>query len=169
MKKSLHILAVESAAPRQLVYHSLLQRAGHALSQATTAAEGLEMFQSRRPDAVILDLGLPDGNGLELMAGMRAIDADVPVVVTTANGSMTMAIEAMRAGAADFLIKPVDEQRLLAALEGAVLAARGAGDAPDRGTGGQPAGFIGTSPAMQEVYRPHPRAGAFDGHGLHHR
>lgn len=148
MQPPLHILVLESAAPGQLVYSTALPRLGHRLSQATTAEDGLAMFREGQADVVILDLGLPDRDGLDLLAEVRTLAPQVPVIVTTANGSMNKAIEAMRAGAADFLIKPFDMQRLEVALNNAVTA-QGRMEPADRRA---PEGLIGSSPAMMQVH-----------------
>ncbi len=90
--------------------------------EAFASSEGvLESVQSRPPQAVLLDLFLPGVGGIELMRRIRALDASQAVVVLTAHGSVEQAVEAMRAGAQDFLTKPVRldvlEQTLLRAAE----------------------------------------------------
>jgi DNA-binding NtrC family response regulator len=90
--------------------------------EAFASAEGvLESVRSRPPQAVLLDLFLPGVTGLELLASIRALDPSQAVVVLTAHGSVEQAVEAMRAGAQDFLTKPVRldvlEQTLLRAAE----------------------------------------------------
>ena len=117
---------------------------------AATAAEGLAAFRASGTEVVLLDLMLPDRDGLDLMAEMLRERPATRVVVITANGSIGKAVEAMRAGAHDFLVKPFDEQRFLAAVENAappraVPAAPAAQPAP------APAGFIGSSPPMHRV------------------
>jgi DNA-binding NtrC family response regulator len=80
--------------------------------QAATAAEAIERVRDSYPDLILLDQRLPDGDGLELIARIRAIDADVPVVVLTGNGSTDLAVEALKMGAADYLEKPFKLERL---------------------------------------------------------
>ncbi len=148
------LLLVEDTATLALVYRSVLTRAGYAVETAGTLADAREACERVRPGLVLLDLQLPDGDGLELLASLRREAPETRVIVITANGSINRAVEAMRAGAFDFLVKPFDEARLLSAVAnaGATLGGPGeddAGDAPSKGF----QGFIGRSPAMDEIYR----------------
>src|SRR5260370_37964461 len=79
---------------------------------ARTAAEGLEQLREGHPDVVVLDLQLPDRSGLDVFEEIRTIDPKRPVVFITAHGSSETAIEAMKAGAFDYLVKPVGLERL---------------------------------------------------------
>src|SRR5690348_6791322 len=75
---------------------------------AQTAAEGLRLFEQRRPDAAILDVRLPDHSGLEVFRRMHQADPRIPVILVTGHGTAETAIEAMRLGAYDYLVKPLD-------------------------------------------------------------
>ena len=75
---------------------------------ASSAAEGLELVAQRRPDVVLLDIVLPDHSGLELFERIAAIDAKLPVIFITASGTSDTAIEAMKLGAYDYLVKPLE-------------------------------------------------------------
>ena len=79
---------------------------------AQTGAEGLECIAATPPDVILLDLRLPDQSGLEVLMQIRAIDARIPVVFITLSRSADSAIEAMRHGAYDYLLKPLDLQKL---------------------------------------------------------
>jgi DNA-binding NtrC family response regulator len=91
---------------------------------ARTAAEGLEQMRESHPDVIVLDLQLPDRWGLDVFEEIRTIDPKRPVVFITAHGTTETAIEAMKAGAFDYLVKPVDLERLSQILERAFEAAR---------------------------------------------
>jgi two-component system nitrogen regulation response regulator GlnG len=82
------------------------------VSTVGTAREGLESIRQDAPDAVILDVRLPDMLGLDAYALIRQIDARLPVIVITAHGSTETAIEAMKLGAFDYLLKPLDLDQL---------------------------------------------------------
>lgn len=91
---------------------------------AGTAAEGLEVFQSEGADVIVLDLQLPDRSGLELFHDFRALDPHCPVVFMTAHGTADTAIEAMKHGAFDYQVKPVDLEQFTQLLGRAFEAAR---------------------------------------------
>jgi two-component system nitrogen regulation response regulator GlnG len=91
---------------------------------AATAAEGLAIIRDRRPDVVVLDLQLPDRNGLEVFQEVHAQDPKRPVIFITAHGTTDTAIEAMKGGAFDYLVKPLDLERLSQVLDRAIEAAR---------------------------------------------
>src|SRR5262245_62046462 len=91
---------------------------------AGTVAEGVHTFQAERPEVVVLDLMLPDGTGLQAFETIREISPKQPVVFITAHGTSTTAIEAMKRGAFDYLIKPLDFTRVSNILRRAFEAAR---------------------------------------------
>jgi DNA-binding NtrC family response regulator len=88
---------------------------GHETSTAATGAEGLTTQATWAADLVFLDVGLPDQNGLEVLRELKRLSPDTPVVMLTGNDSSRLAVEAMRLGAEDYLIKPgePDEIKLL--------------------------------------------------------
>ncbi len=154
------VLLIEDTASLQLVYRSVLASAGYRVSVASTAADGLAQFRSLQPAVVLLDLILPDRDGLMLMQDMLALRPETCVIAITANGSVNRAVEAMRAGAHDFLVKPFDENRLLGAVQNA-LAERVPRKAPsqpheplqqDRAMLQDGSSFIGSSETMQRVH-----------------
>jgi len=148
------ILLIEDTPSLQMVYEAVLSKAGFAVLSAGTAGAGLAAFQAHDPKVVLLDLMLPDRPGMEAMADMLSLSPGVRIIVITANGSIIRAVEAMRAGAFDFLVKPFDETRLIAAVENARAQS---GDLPSAEAQPGPAGtrfqgFIGSSNKMCEIY-----------------
>jgi two-component system nitrogen regulation response regulator GlnG len=91
---------------------------------AATAAAGIEALREHCPDVIVLDLQLPDRSGLEVFKDLQALDAKRPVIFITAHGTTETAIEAMKRGAFDYLVKPVDLGRLSQILTRAFAAAR---------------------------------------------
>src|SRR5262245_11311115 len=79
-----------------------------AVLTARTSRQGIEAGERQRPDAVILDVRLPDLSGLEAFDRIRALDPRLPVIVITAYAATETAIEAMKRGALEYLLKPVD-------------------------------------------------------------
>ncbi len=153
------ILVVEDTPSLQMIYRSVLAAAGFHVLLASTAAEGLQQVRTHAPGIVLLDLMLPDRDGLALLRDILALAPQTCVIVMTANSSVTRAVEAMRAGAHDFLVKPFEEDRFLSA----VLAAEQGQSPPQTRQAQRPrpgaAGsadrsiFIGSSAAMAQVHR----------------
>ncbi len=84
----------------------------HRVEIAHTGVGGLERVAAACPDVILLDLRLPDQSGLDVLTQLRRIDARIPVVFVTVVRSADSAIEAMRHGAYDYLLKPIDLQKL---------------------------------------------------------
>ncbi|WP_253944153.1 sigma-54-dependent transcriptional regulator [Pseudogemmobacter hezensis] len=122
----LPVLLVEETPSLLFVYRSVLSAAGIEAYPTTTAAEALQLLHQVRPGVVVLDLMLPDRDGLALMSEMLAVNPDLCVVVMSAQDSVDRAVAAMRAGAFDFLLKPFEENRFLAAIRAAQDAAQNA-------------------------------------------
>ncbi len=130
---------------------------GLELVTARTAREALELVRTAAPDAVVLDIRLPDGSGLDVFDAARAADPHLPVVVITAHGTTDTAIEAMKRGAFEYLLKPVDLHQLQEVV-GRALALRRMQAVPavlDPGADADPGAdvIVGRSPAMQEVFK----------------
>jgi two-component system nitrogen regulation response regulator GlnG len=129
-----------------------------AIRISSTAADAVHEFRTYRPDAVLCDVRLPDRSGLDLLAELRTIDPKVPVILMTGFGTSETAIEAMRRGAYDYLLKPLDPDQLeelvhrafevgrLMRVPTKVITANPLLNGPE-----DP--FIGASPAMQEVFK----------------
>lgn len=147
------VLLIENTVSLQVTYASVLRQNGYQVTTAGTAAAGLASFRETAPQAVIIDLALPDRDGIDLMTELLALSPATPIIVITANGSTSLAVEAMRAGAHDFLVRPFDEQRLLNAVGNAVAAGSLAGmtETADRAPP-SPGDFVGSSAAMAQVY-----------------
>jgi DNA-binding NtrC family response regulator len=90
-----------------------LERQGHAVVEARDQPEAVRLLQQAQPALVLSDLRLPEGDGFGVLRASKEIDADVPVIVMTAYGSIEDAVTAMKEGALDFLAKPVDPDHLL--------------------------------------------------------
>jgi len=147
------VLLVEDTPTLSSIYETLLTRGGYRVDCAFSAAEAMARHGAGAHRVVLLDLMLPDGDGLDVLRAMRATDPGVRAIVITANGSINRAVEAMRDGAFDFLVKPFDDNRLMRAVE---AACESVGEAPaparDAPPDGGFHGFIGGSAAMREIY-----------------
>jgi two-component system nitrogen regulation response regulator GlnG len=130
----------------------------HRVEIARTGREGLERVADVRPDVILLDLRLPDQSGLDVLKQLRQVDARIPVVLITAVRSAESAIEAMRQGAYEYLLKPLDVQKLDRVIGEALNVARFmrdpavvVGKPPEDDQPGE--AIVGSCPAMQEVYK----------------
>ena len=130
----------------------------HRVEVAYTGSEGLKCIGAAPPDVIILDLRLPDQSGLEVLNQIRAVDARIPVVFVTVVRSADSAIEAMRHGAYDYLLKPLDVQKLDRVIGEALKVARlmrepavVAETPPDEELPGE--AIIGSCPGMQVAYK----------------
>jgi len=104
----------------------------YEVREAPDAAAALDLARAETPERAIVDLRMPGPSGLDLVRSLKALDPSTEIVVLTGYGSIATAMEAVRLGARDYLIKPVDVDRIVAALEGSA--------------GGNPAG-----PALEET------------------
>jgi two-component system repressor protein LuxO len=150
------ILLVEDTRALAELYRSYLREAPWSLTLASTAAEARAALDATGADVVLLDLRLPDADGLDLLREIRGRPDAPPVIVITANGSVSTAVAAMQAGAVDFLVKPFPQERLLVTLRNALERVRLAREvATLKGAVERDSycGFIGAAPAMQAVYR----------------
>ena len=118
------ILLVEDKESLRRVLRLTLENAGYKVNESADAREAINEI-SRAPHRLVLtDLRMPNGTGLDVLRAARAADADIPVIVMTAFGSIDEAVQAMKDGAHDFLQKPVDSNHLLLLVERALEQAR---------------------------------------------
>ena len=119
--KSLRILLVEDNAVNQMLAMAILKKAGHRVDLATDGIEGVEGVRNNHYDVVLMDIQMPNMDGLEATRRIRAMDnpskADVYIVAITANALLGDRETCLSAGMNDYLPKPIDQKRLLAALE----------------------------------------------------
>lgn len=107
------VLVVEDEARMRSFLQALLGSHGYGVALASTAAEAVREIATRNPDIVVLDLGLPDADGLEVLARVREW-SDVPVIVVSARGQEQDKVDALDLGADDYLTKPFGSEELLA-------------------------------------------------------
>ena len=92
----------------------------YEVREAPDAAAALDLARAETPERAIVDLRMPGSSGLDLVRSLKALDPSTAIVVLTGYGSIATAMEAVRLGARDYLTKPVDVDRIVAALEGSV-------------------------------------------------
>ena len=138
----------------------LAQRMGHTAEAVGSAELGLRAAEQHQPDAIVLDVRLPGMTGLEAIEKFQALWPDVPVVIITAYGDLETAVEAVRRGAFEYLVKPFDLQlaeRTITRALAASQAKANVGDSPISPSASEsPSGnqkIVGKSPAMQAVFK----------------
>src|SRR6185312_8321669 len=148
------LLLVEDTPSILHLYHEFLAKLDIELIDATTGARALEALREAIPEIVLLDLELPDANGIEILRSIRARNLPCAVIVVTAHGSVKVAVEAMREGAYDFIVKPFAPDRLIVTVRNALdkrrletLAA-----ASDVAKSGRFCNLLGASLPMRGVY-----------------
>ena len=108
------ILLVDDAAFMRKVIKDTLSKAGYTdLHEAVDGADAVEKFNSLKPDLVLMDIMMPNMDGLEALKAIRAADGNANVVMCSAMGQETMVIDAIRSGAKDFIVKPFKGERVL--------------------------------------------------------
>jgi len=101
-----------------------LEEKGYQAVTAHTAGEGLKVAARQQTDLVLLDLKLPDGNGLDVLGEIRKTDSDLPVIVLTGHAAVESAVQAMKLGAYDYLEKPINLAQLTAGVAAALESRR---------------------------------------------
>jgi two-component system nitrogen regulation response regulator GlnG len=151
------LLAIDDESAILSVLRVAFAEPEYKLYTASTAAEGLHLFFEHRPDVVLLDVRLPDMSGLDLFRRLHESDAKVPVILMTGFGTAATAIEAMRLGAFEYLLKPPDPDHLTELVARACkiseLMRVPAMIADDEAATDSSDVLVGRCPAVQEVYK----------------
>ena len=155
------IMLVDSNDATAATNSAVLKTSGLTIVRATNGAAALQMMRTRAVACIVLDLGAPSGtnrtaNESGLLREFRGAEQSPAVVVLTSDGSLSAAVECVRAGAFDYLVRPFSANRLIAALEAALASARPRA-APQARVAAVPrdsdfGGFVGRSKAMLTVY-----------------
>jgi DNA-binding NtrC family response regulator len=150
------ILVVEDEAGLRDVLSKWLQHRGYAVHVAADVPEAEARVRRSTPDIIVSDIMMPGASGLELLKRLRANGRRIPVILITAHGSIATAVEAIKAGATDFLTKPVDLKKLAAVVE--VIVAERAEREEARDLGGRRGDdarlplLVGRSASMRELH-----------------
>jgi two-component system, NtrC family, response regulator HydG len=158
-KQKARVLVVDDEPAARKGLEKLLDLDGYRVVTAASGDEALSIAPELAPDVVVTDLKMPGMDGIELLERLHELDVELPVIMVTAFGDVGSAVKAMRAGAFNFLTKPVDFDALSVSIERALESRhlkeeaatlrRQLRDKEGTGLGN----LIGTSPAMQDVYR----------------
>ena len=110
------ILVVDDAAFMRMRMSKILTEAGYTVVQAENGRDAVEKYQEHHPDAVLMDITMPEMDGLTALKAIREIDPAARVAMVTALGQQQIVLEAVKSGARDFLVKPCEGDRVLAAV-----------------------------------------------------
>ena len=111
------ILVVDDEPEMRLAVSHALSRSGYSVETAANGFEGLDKFKSEQFNIVITDVKMPDLSGLDVLAEVKKISPEVPVIMITAYGTINRAVDAMKEGAADYILKPFSFETLKAAVK----------------------------------------------------
>src|SRR6266516_2709930 len=118
--KNHRILIIDDERPILITLEALLERHGYQVDTAPTASQGLKLLKSKSPSLVLLDLQLPDAQGLEMLDQIKTELPDMQVIILTAHDSLHNAIESIKRGAYHFISKPYAPEELLSLVENAL-------------------------------------------------
>ncbi len=154
---SAKILVVDDDGGIRKSLSKLLESMGHSVVTAPDGLQGLAALRAESPDLVLMDIRMPKSSGLDILKEIRKADAKVPVIIMTAHGTTSTAIEAIKAGAYDYILKPFDipglQDLVRKALEASAMMRHTVAVAPLDHAEQAPETLIGKSKAMQEIYK----------------
>ncbi len=145
-----HLLIVDDEQSVCWAMSKLAEQLGHTASVAASAEQAFVLAEQRRPDAIVLDVRLPGIDGLTAMGKLQEQVGDVPIIVITAYGELSTAVQAVRNGAFEYLVKPFDLPVAQCAVERALQKPQGDSGGPALPSYRE---IIGSSSAIQEVFK----------------
>ena len=115
------VLVVDDAAFMRKMVSDALTKAGHeVIAEATNGQEAVDQFQALKPDLATLDITMPEKDGLQALKDIMSLDPDARIIMCSALGQESKVLEAVKAGAKDFVVKPFQPDRILDAAAKAV-------------------------------------------------
>ena len=147
------VLIVDDEQSARTVLCKIIAMDDYKVIEAASGAEAMTAFEHDRPAAVLLDLHLPDMNGIEVMKKMKATRPEVEIIIVTGQQDVEMAVNAIKLGAYDFIVKPAKVERLTLTLKRALEKASLAGEveALSNIVDTQIGQYLGNSPAIKNV------------------
>ena len=112
------ILIVDDAAFMRMMIKNIITKNGYeVIGEAENGQVAVELYKQHKPDLVTMDITMPEMNGIEGVKAICGIDPDANIIMCSAMGQQTMVMEAIQAGAKDFIVKPFQQDRILQAIE----------------------------------------------------
>lgn len=115
------VLITDDAAFMRMQLKDILTKLGHeVVGEAGNGQEAIEKYQELEPDIITMDITMPEMNGVEAVKEIKQLDADVKIIMCSAMGQQSMVLEAIQAGAKDFIVKPFTAERIDEAMKKAL-------------------------------------------------
>jgi two-component system, chemotaxis family, chemotaxis protein CheY len=115
------VLIVDDAAFMRMMIKDILSKNGYqVVGEAQTGKEAVELFQKLKPDLVTMDITMPEMNGIDAVKAIKKIEPSARIVMCSAMGQQAMVIDAIQAGARDFIVKPFQPNRVIEAVQKAL-------------------------------------------------
>jgi two-component system chemotaxis response regulator CheY len=111
-----HILIVDDAEFLRVRISKMLVGEGLEVTEAENGLKAIESYKSKKPDLVLMDVTMPEMDGLTALKELRKLDPNAKVVMLTALGQESVVLEAVKSGAKDFIVKPFDRDRVMSAI-----------------------------------------------------
>ncbi|MEG0254334.1 MAG: response regulator [Vagococcus sp.] len=112
------VLIVDDAVFMRMKLKDILEKNGYeVVDEAQNGLEAIEKYKATQPDLVTMDITMPEMDGVEALKEIKAFDANAKVLMCSAMGQQSMVMDAIRAGAVDFIVKPFDSDRVIKALD----------------------------------------------------
>ena len=111
------ILIVDDAEFLRMRISKMLRADGHDVMEAENGARAVEKYQAENPDIVLMDITMPEMDGLTALKEIRSINGNAAVVMLTALGQESVVLDAIKSGAKDFIVKPFERERVLNAIQ----------------------------------------------------
>lgn len=116
------VLIVDDAAFMRMMLKDILEKNGYLVTgEAPNGIKAVEIYKKERPDLVTMDITMPEMSGIEAVKAIRGFDGGARIIMCSAMGQQTMVMDAIRAGARDFIVKPFQPDRVLEAVKKALL------------------------------------------------
>ncbi|GAB6167725.1 response regulator [Clostridium carnis] len=111
------VLIVDDAAFMRMMIKDILQKNGfEVVGEASNGIEAVNLYKKENPDVVTMDITMPDMDGIEAVKEIRSFDAGAKIIMCSAMGQQSMVMDAIKAGAKDFIVKPFQADRVLEAI-----------------------------------------------------
>lgn len=112
------VLIVDDAAFMRMIIKDILTKNGYEISgEASNGLKAIEMYKKERPDVVTMDITMPEMDGISAVKGIMQLDPTARIIMCSSLGQQSMVIDAIRAGARDFIVKPFQPDRVIEAIE----------------------------------------------------